>query len=121
MDYKWFCFNGEPLFCQVIQNRSTKETIDFFDTNWKHQPFIGLNPSAGQAPTAPPKPADLDEQIMIAKRLSSGIPFVRVDLYSINNKPFFGEMTFYPMSGFGRFSPVDWNTTIGRMLILPQK
>mgnify|MGYP002859132316 CR=1 FL=1 len=38
-DYKWYCFNGEPRYCQVIQDRSTNETIDFFDTEWNHQDF----------------------------------------------------------------------------------
>ena len=41
-DYKFFCFNGTPVYCQVISDRSTNETIDFFDMDWKHQPFSGL-------------------------------------------------------------------------------
>lgn len=42
IDYKFYCFNGKPMYCQVIQDRTTKETIDFFDMNWIHQEFIGL-------------------------------------------------------------------------------
>ena len=41
-DYKWYCFNGEPKYCQVIQDRSAIETIDFYDIDWHHQDFIGL-------------------------------------------------------------------------------
>ena len=43
-DYKFFCFNGEPKYCQVISNRSNHETVDFFDMQWNHQPFTGLEP-----------------------------------------------------------------------------
>ena len=45
-DYKFFCFNGEPMYCQVIRDRHTKETIDFYDMEWNHQEFVGLNPVA---------------------------------------------------------------------------
>lgn len=45
-DYKFFCFDGEPKYCQVIRDRNTKETIDFYDMDWNHQEFVGLNPVA---------------------------------------------------------------------------
>lgn len=123
-DYKWYCFNGEPKFCQLIQDRNTKETIDFYDINWVHQDFIGLNPVDGPfvkfADYLAPCPSDLDTQIMIAKKLSYGIPYSRVDLYSIGGKTYFGEITFYPMSGMGKFAPEEWNYKLGEMLILPK-
>ena len=118
-DYKWYCFNGEPRYCQLIQDRNTKETIDFYDTSWNHQEFIGLNPIAGPAARPAARPADLDTQISIAKQLSNGIPYSRVDLYSIGDKTYFGEITFYPMSGFGSFTPEKYNTILGEMLKLP--
>ena len=43
-DYKFYCFNGKPTYCQVIANRSSHETIDFFDMEWTHMEFVGLNP-----------------------------------------------------------------------------
>ncbi len=54
--YKFYCFNGEPQYCQVIRDRSTKETIDFYDMDWKHMPFVGLNPGVcnGQIPVPCP-------------------------------------------------------------------
>lgn len=118
-DYKWFCFNGEPIFCQVIQDRFTKETIDFFDTNWQHQDFIGLNPIAVPAKEEPSRPKNLETQISIAKKLSQGIPFARIDLYEVNEHDFFGEITLYPASGFGEFYPRKYNEIIGKMLHLP--
>ncbi len=117
-DYKWFCFNGEPMYCQVIKNRSTKETIDFFDTNWRHQEFVGLNPNADCELNEPNRPIDLEKQIQIARLLSKNIPFVRVDLYSVNGQTLFGEMTFYPYSGYGSFRPEKYNLSIGKLINL---
>lgn len=117
-DYKWYCFDGEPVYCQVIQERSTNETIDFFNTEWKRQEFIGLNPAAAPAAVTPTRPADLATQIHIARELSKGIPFSRIDLYSVDSRQFFGEITFYPMSGFGSFSPDNYNVILGQMISL---
>lgn len=118
-DYKFFCFNGEPEYCQVIRDRYSKETIDFYDMEWNHQEFVGLNPVArnGLAPVAPPK--HLNEIIQICKKLAKDIPFVRVDLYVIDEKQYFGELTFYPASGIGTFNLDVWNGRLGDLLTLP--
>lgn len=122
-DYKWFCFSGEPRYCQVITNRSTEETIDFFDADWNHQDFIGLLPSKNSSlkhsDKTPERPTDLEKQVRIAKELSKEYPFSRIDLYSLNNETYFGEITFYPASGFGRFEPNKYNELLGEMLKLP--
>ena len=118
-DYKWYCFNGEPRFCQVIQDRSNNETIDFFDTSWNHQEFCGLNPAAVPAKTVPQKPLNLESQIKIARELSKEKPFSRIDLYDIGDSTFFGEITFYPASGFGAFKPEQYNKILGKMISLP--
>lgn len=118
-DYKWYCFNGEPKFCQVIQNRHSSETIDFFDIEWQHQEFVGLNPVAQKAVEIPQRPKDLESQIKIAKTLSKGIAYCRIDLYEINDLEYFGEITFYPMSGMGVFKPDQYNEILGAMLKLP--
>ncbi len=119
-DYKWYCFNGEPKYCQVIQDRSTKETIDFFDTEWNHQDFIGLNPKAIHAINIPQKPELLNTQIKIAQELSKDFPYVRVDLYYAGGKIYFGELTFFPGSGFGEFQPDEWNEKLGSWIDLSQ-
>lgn len=118
-DYKWFCFDGEPKYCQVITNRTKQETIDFFDPFWNHQEFIGLNPNAIHSKEPIPKPDSLDKMIWIARTLSSGISFCRIDLYEINKKVLFGEITFYPLSGFGFFYPSNYDYLLGDMLKLP--
>lgn len=58
-DYKFFCFNGKPKYCQVIRDRNTKESIDFYDMDWNHQNFVGLNPSCKNGLKPVPKPSKL--------------------------------------------------------------
>lgn len=112
-DYKFWCFNGKPIYCQVIGNRSEKETIDFFDMEWNHQPFRGLNKACNNATGVIPRPEKFDEMKDIAQKLSMDFPFVRVDLYQANGKVYFGELTFYPASGYGHFIPDEWDEKIG--------
>ena len=121
-DYKFFCFNGKPLYCQVIRDRHTCETIDFYDMQWRHQDFSGLFVGAlirnGEKPVS--KPTRLFKMIEICEKLSNNIPFVRIDLYSVKDKVFFGEITFYPASGFGHFKPKKWNKILGEKIDLVQ-
>ena len=120
-DYKFFCFHGIPKYCQVIQNRRTKETIDFFDMDWIHQPFIGLNEEVSNAEQIPIRPSRFDEMKRVASLLSEGIPFSRIDLYEINSKVYFGEITFFPASAQGIFRPSKWDYTFGSWIKLPEK
>ena len=76
IDYKFYCFGGKPVYCQVIKDRKTKETIDFYDMNLNRMPFTGLNPDVCNAVSLTPRPVNLDLMIDLAKKLSSGIPFV---------------------------------------------
>lgn len=117
-DYKFFCFGGKPQYCQVISNRSTKETIDFFDTEWNHQEFTGLS-SFLQFSEEIKQPQSYKEMQGLAGKLSQRIPFVRIDFYEIKGKPYFGEITFYPASGFGVFTPNKWNVILGKQIELP--
>lgn len=117
-DYKFFCFNGVPRYIQVIKDRNIRETIDFFDVEWHHMPFCGLNPFCGNSSELIPKPINFDKMLEIATVLSKDIPFVRIDLYNINGTIYFGEITFYPASGFGVITPKEWSTTLGDMINL---
>lgn len=119
-DYKFFCFNGEPKYCQVIRDRHSIETIDFYDMEWNHQEFVGLNPVARNGLTSVTRPKHLNEMADICKKLAKDIPFVRVDLYVVDEKEYFGELTFYPASGIGAFNPTDWNRKLGELLTLPK-
>ena len=67
------------------------------------------------------KPEKLDEMLKLAKKLSKGIPFLRIDFYFVNGKIYFSELTFYPASGFEGFEPPEWDRTFGEWLVLPDK
>ncbi len=117
-DYKFFCFNGQPLYCQVICDRTTVETIDFYDMNWQHQPFVGLNPNCRNSGKILPVPPNFEEMKSLAAKISHGHPFLRVDLYNINGCIYFGETTFFPASGLGRFTPAEYDRKLGNLLNL---
>lgn len=118
-DYKFYCFNGVPTYCQVIRDRHLKETIDFYDMDWNLMPFVGLNPKCKNGKIQLGKPHCLNKMIEICNTLSANIPFVRIDLYIINNHPYFGEITFYPGGGFGIFEPGVWDEKLGSLIKLP--
>lgn len=117
-DYKFYCFNGAPLYCQVIRNRERGETIDFFDQDWKHQDFCGLNPNVNFSREEIKKPQDYDRMLDCARRLSKGIIFCRVDMYNENGSIYFGEITLYPAGGLGVFTPTRWNYILGDLIKL---
>lgn len=117
-DYKFFCFNGEPYYCQVIRDRHTKETIDFYDMEWNHMPFVGLNPVARNGAEPVVKPLFLEAMKDICRKLSKDMKFARIDLYVIDDKIYFGEITLYPASGIGIFYPNKWNIELGNLIIL---
>lgn len=89
--------------------------------NWKHQEFCGLNPVAHNGLTPVASPTTLRTMCQICRKLAKGNPFVRIDLYEVNGKVYFGEITFYPMSGMGMFTPNRWNSILGGMIHLPEK
>ena len=124
-DYKFFCFNGIPLYCQVISDRSTGEKIDFFDMEWNFQKFTGLHrphyPHYPHYPYKIEKPICFENMKQVCGILAKDIPFVRVDFYEVQGKMYFGEMTFYPAGGFGEFSPNEWNYIFGDKLILDKE
>jgi hypothetical protein len=117
-DFKFYCFNGEPRYCQVIADRRTKETIDFFDMDWNHQGFYGLNPKCEPAAKPAAKPAAFENMKKIAGLLAKDTQFVRVDLYAVNDTNYFGELTFYPASGLGVFTPDSADFDLGKLLTL---
>lgn len=101
-DYKFFCFNGYADSVMVCSNRHSGDTkFYFFNKEWK---LLRYNIRGKEAPEnfSLPKPKNLDKMFEIASVLSKGIPFVRVDLYNVDGKIYFGEMTFYPASGLDK-------------------
>ncbi|MDC1395834.1 hypothetical protein N8368_04945 [Bacteroidia bacterium] len=117
MDYKFFCFDGQPSFVQANKGRDTSEHAqNFYDLDWNILPF---GKDLVPLPHVDiPKPSLLKEMIKMAKDLSEDFPFVRVDLYQTNGRIVFGELTFYPKSGLPDFVPSEYNQIIGDKLKL---
>ena len=115
-DYKFFCFNGEVKFIQVDINRFSNHKRNIYDLDWNLQDFQIQYPNDKNFIIE--KPGKLDEMISLAEKLSKGIVHVRVDFYYLNNKIFFGELTFYHGGGTERFYPDSWDFTVGSWMKL---
>ena len=91
----------------------------FYDTQWKKLPFYYGYP---QIQTEIPKPNKLLPMLEIAEKLAEGFPYVRVDLYELDNGEIkFGEMTFSPASGVSHWVPPEADLWVGEMFHLPEK
>ena len=112
-DYKLFCFNGVPKYVLVCSDRMSNLKETFYDINWNLAPFKRPNHDIDKSIK---KPKNFNKMIELATKLSKNIPFVRVDFYEVNNKIYFGELTFFPASGMSEFSPRDWDKKLGKML-----
>jgi glycosyltransferase involved in cell wall biosynthesis len=115
-DYKFFCFDGVPKMLFIASDRPHDTRFDFYDIEFNHLPFEQGHPWATKQIN---KPEDFNEMLEIAAELSQNIPHVRVDLYDINGKIYFGELTFTHYSGSVPFRPEVWDTKIGNWLKLP--
>ena len=118
VDYKFFCFGGEPRFVQVDIERGIDDLRAYYDMKWRRQPFITAgraNPLAGEAE----RPENFDEMVEVARELADDLPFVRVDLYNLDGRIVFGEMTLYPGDGRRPFAPDEYNRRIGDLIELP--
>jgi hypothetical protein len=117
MEFRSFCFDGEPKFVEVVAGRGTSQvTVDYYDQDWKYWPVLHKN-LANSGPQ--PRPQQLDEMLQLDRRLSAGLDFVRVDLYLVKGRVYFGEMTFTPSAGLITFSPPDFDEILGRAWKLP--
>jgi hypothetical protein len=119
LDFKFFVFHGRAEFIQIDFDRFTNHTRSIFNRNWNQQEFSFLYPQG----RAIDPPLLLPQMLEIAGRLGSEFDFVRVDLYSPDNKTIlFGEMTFAPEAGWGHFIPMKQaDFDIGRLWILANK
>lgn len=117
-DYKIFCFDGQAKFLFVATGRQKNDCrFDFYDTEFNHLPVLNGHANADVWPV---KPENFEEMLEVASKLSKGIPHVRVDLYNIKGKIYFGELTFFHWSGMVPFEPVEWDAKFGDYIKLPR-
>ncbi|MDH5739618.1 MAG: hypothetical protein OEY77_04770 [Nitrospira sp.] len=108
LDYKIYCFNGVPD--QIIVRNHTHDIHPIFDPTWN---LLDLIVSGCNARPLVPKPSNLDEMLALAAKLSAGFGFVRVDLYNVKGRIYFGELTFTPAAGILKYTPESWDLRHG--------
>lgn len=118
IDYKFHCFSGNPKIIQVSMEKEQGHKINFYDQYWNYIKVKHIYPTKGDSLK---KPHRLKDMLCIASDLSADFPYVRVDLYNIDEKIIFGELTFYTSAGFGKFEPNDLNVQMGNWFELPPK
>lgn len=117
-DYKFYCFNGEPKYAYVslgLENHDTAK-ISFVTLDWNIAPFGRTD--FEEFKVLPPKPEKFDEMIELATVLSKNLKFLRVDFYEVDGSIYFGELTFFPGSGYTKINPVEWDYKLGEMINL---
>lgn len=118
VDYKFFCFNGEPKFIYISEGLENHETakISFLDMDFKREKFKRTDYEDFKE--IPKKPLNFDKMKELARILSKGHAFLRVDLYEINNNIYFSELTFTPCAGYLPFEPKEYDNILGEWIKL---
>lgn len=117
-DYKFNCFNGKPEFIWMDIDRHSNHKRNLYDLNWKQLPYK-FNSHYATFPS-PAKPNCLKKLVKLASILSKGFSYVRVDFYIINEKIYFGEMTFYSESGITDIIPPCFNKRLSSLIKFPK-
>ena len=113
-DYKFYCFNGEPKIIMINSDREIGKTkADYFDMDFN---WLDLKWGYEHADVKPLKPINFEKMKELAVVLSKNIPELRVDFYEVNNKIYFGELTFFDGSGFDKIEPKEWDKKIGNWI-----
>lgn len=118
MDYKFMCFNGKVECSFVCSDRFEDDglKVTFFDRNWNVLPFERHYPKSNKLIE---RPFNYDKMIEFSEKLSQKMSFSRIDFYEIDKNLFFGEITFFPGSGFEEFTPESADEELGKLIKLP--
>lgn len=123
IDYKFWCINGEPLYCFVVANRNIhnhKADMDLYDMKWnKCRKYLVQTEEFEILNQDVPQPINLTRMIEISKNLSQGHPQMRVDLYEVGGKIYFGELTMTSACGLMTYFSDEFLYMLGRKMILP--
>lgn len=117
-DYKFFCFGGKVKCFKIDFDRFVRHRANYYDPN-------GMLMDYGEIICPPDHSAKIEipgnvlQMVNLAEKLATGLPFVRVDFYSVNGRIYFGELTFFPDSGFGKFVVPNQDEEMGKWLHLP--
>lgn len=114
MDYKLHCFNGRVALIQVDIDRHKDHKRNLYDPDWNRINCRWLYDNGKEVI----RPENLSKMKSLAQTIARDFLYVRVDLYNLGSRVFFGELTFHPEAGFGEFRPAIWDRKFGDMLRL---
>ena len=117
-DYKFFCFNGSMEFFDIDIDRFIEHRANYYDRNGNFLPF-GKTYCPPDYTKKIEMPKNLDKMIELAETTSHNTVLSRIDFYEIDGQVYFGEITFYPGSGFSPFTDEKWDYKLGDMIDLP--
>lgn len=117
-DYKFFCFNGSMEFFDIDIDRFIEHRANYYDRNGNFLPF-GKTYCPPDYTKKIEMPKNLDKMIELAETISHNTVLSRIDFYEIDGQVYFGEITFYPGSGFSPFTDEKWDYKLGDMIDLP--
>lgn len=115
-DYKIMCFNGKPEIIQVHNGRFDNHTIEYYDVKWNKLNVYTSGYAISE--TISDKPNQLDKLLSVAEQLSKDLAQCRIDLYLVDNKIYFSEITFFDGAGFDKFYPESFNNYLGDLIDL---
>lgn len=118
-DYKFLCFDGEPKFCWVDIDRFNNHKRNIYDLDWNLQDWNQY--TYGNYPFEIEKPDNFQEMVEVVTKLAEGFSHVRVDLYNVNGKILFGELTFTNGAGLEKIIPYEADLNLGKMWNLNYK
>ena len=117
-DYKFFCFGGVARCMKVDFNRFIDHHANYYDQDGNLLKFgeIICPPTYSADITMP---STFSQMKLLAEKLSEEKPFLRADFYNLEEKVYFGELTFYPATGLGKFTSDEWDIKLGEWLQIP--
>lgn len=118
-DYKFLCFNGKPEYVVLDVDRFTNHKRNIYDARWNDLHISSDCPCITDYIIE--KPSNYDKMLEVASKLCEDFPAVRVDLYNINGNIYFGELTFFPWSGYVQYNPDSFDFEMGDKFILPKR
>ncbi len=120
-DYKFYCFDGKAEYVMICTDRGSNVKFYYYDRQWQLQKNMSSDGKKTNKNFKLDKPQNLEKMFQVAEQLSKGMKFVRIDLYNVDGKIYFGEYTFYPSAGFDITRTEECETILSSKLLIEKE